>query len=193
MGGIGEIMVKFEFAGKKIGIFGIQGSGKTYFARKILANFRAPFIYRVSGDFDNEPNAVIFKPTDKYLDLDTFLHTAKYWATMHKIDAIILDECDLFTTETRLQQGILNEIVLMHRHMGNAALILISRRPQDIPQKIFETCHYVVNFAIDAPIARRKFTELHADYDVLLPRLDFAAHNFIVKEIGQPPRLFNPI
>jgi hypothetical protein len=181
-----------DWANKKIGIFGIQGSGKTHFARELLKQFKAPFIYRITGDFDNVDNAVIFKQTDKYLDLDFFLDTAKRLGINGKIDAIVLDEADLFMTEARIEQGILNELLLMHRHF-NLAFILISRAPQDIPRKVFESCHYIVNFKADAPLIRKKFIDLHEDYKGLLPLLDFDRHNFIIKEIGNPPKLYSPL
>jgi len=177
---------------KKIGIFGIQGSGKTHFARSILRYFRAPFIYRLTSDFDNVDNAIIFKQTDKYADLDFFLATARRLGQAGKIDAVVLDEADLFMTEARLEQGLMNELVLMHRHFG-LAFIIISRRPQDIPSKVFESCHVIALFAIDAPIAKKKFSDLHEDYKTLLPNLDLARHNFIIKELGQPPQLCAPI
>lgn len=138
------------------------------------------------------PNAVIFKQTDKYKDLDLFLATAKIWGTNGKIDAIVLDEADLFMTEARIEQGLMNEMVLMHRHF-NLAFIIISRFPQDVPRKVFESCHAIVNFAVDAPVVRRKFEDLHPDYSVLLPQLDFARHNFIIKELGEAPRLYSPL
>ena len=137
-------------------------------------------------------NAIIFKRTDKYLDLDLFLDTARRLGVNGKIDALVLDEADLFMTEARIEQGILNELLLMHRHY-NLAFILISRAPQDIPRKVFESCHYIVNFKADAPLIRKKYYDLHEDYKTLLPCLDFNQHNFIIKEIGNPPRLFNPL
>ena len=181
-----------DLANKKIGIFGIQGSGKTHLARELLKGFRAPFIYRITGDFDNLDNAVIFKQTDKYLDLDLFLDTAKRLGQNGKIDALVLDEADLFLTESRINQGLMNELILMHRHF-NLAFILISRAPQDIPRKVFESCHYIINFKLDAPLVKRKFEDLHEDYKVLMPQLDFNRHNFIIKELGMPPRLFAPV
>lgn len=181
-----------DFSNKKIGIFGIQGSGKTFFATKLLSQFKAPFVYRLTPDFDNVENAIIFKQTDKYRDLDFFLATAKRLGQNGKIDAIVLDESDLFMTEARIEQGILNEMLLMHRHF-NLAFIIISRAPQDIPRKVFESCHYIINYMLDAPLVRKKFEDLHADYKTLLPQLDFNRHNFIIKEIGQPPKLYSPI
>lgn len=181
-----------DIQNKKIGIFGIQGSGKTHFARELLKQFRAPFIYRLTGDFDNVENAVIFKQTDKYRDLDLFLATAKIWGTNGKVDAIVLDEADLFMTESRLAEGLMNEMVLMHRHF-NLAFILISRRPQDIPSKVYESCHYIVTFSIDAPGVRRKFKDFHPDYETLMPKLDYARHNFIIKALGEAPRLYSPL
>ena len=181
---------------KKVLIFGIQGSGKTHFARRLIAEYQNAFIYRVTGDFDNmSPQGqapTIFKPTDKYLDLDLFLLTAKRLGERRKIDAVVLDELDLFTVETRLEQGPLNEWVLMHRH-NNCAFVGISRRPQDIPSKIFESAHVIVTFALDAPAVARKLRDLHADYEFLLPHLSIEKHNFIIKELGKPPVLCDSI
>jgi len=185
--------MQFDFREKKVIILGIQGSGKTHFAKKLLSTFSRPFVYRVTSDYDYmETPTLVFKPTDKYLDLDLFLITGKRLGSQKKIDALVLDELDLFTTESRLEQGELNEWVLLHRH-NNAAFVGISRRPQDIPGKVFESAHYVINFALDAPACTRKFCDLHADYEHLLPMLSIEKHNFIVKEVGKPPVLFDAI
>jgi len=184
--------MRFDFVNKKIGVFGIQQSGKTHFARELLKCFRAPFVYRLTGDFDNVENAIIFKQTDKYGDLDLFLATAKRLGTAGKIDAVVLDEFDLFATESRLSQGLLNEMILMHAHF-NLSIVLLSRRPQDIPSKVFESCHIIVNFIIDGPAAKRKFIDLHADYETLMPHLQFEKHNYILKELGRPPLLFEAL
>jgi hypothetical protein len=186
-----------DFKDKKIMIFGIQGSGKTHFAKKVMGQFFNPLVYRVTPDFDNMgPQGggppTIYKPTDKYLDLDGFLITAERLGQRKKIDAVVIDELDLFTTEARLERGPLNEWVLMHRH-NNCAFIGISRRPQDVPSKIFESAHVIVVFALDAPIVHRKLCDLHPDYELLLPHLSLEKHNFILKEIGKAPVLCNPV
>ena len=189
--------MRLDFREKKTLILGIQGSGKSHFARWLIGAFYNPLIYRVTDDFDNvneqgKAPPTIFKPTDKYLDLDLFIQTAKRLGTNKKIDAVFFDELDLFLTDTRLGQGFMNELVLMHRHF-NLAFVGISRRPQDIPGKVFESSHIIVNFALDAPLARKKLIDLHPKYADLLPLVKYEAHNFIVKELGQEPVLYAPL
>jgi predicted AAA+ superfamily ATPase len=52
-----------DLTGKKIGIFGIQGSGKTILAKKLIRSFRKPIIYEVNPDFRTE-NCMIYKPSN---------------------------------------------------------------------------------------------------------------------------------
>lgn len=182
-----------NLSGKKIGIIGIQGTGKTFFARKLLQYFKAAFVYRITADFDNEPdNVFLFEQTDKYRDLDFFLMQCKRLGQKKIIDAFVIDEFDLFATEARLEQGLLNELVTMHRNY-NLSFVWLSRRPQDIPSKVFESSHFVVVFKIEGPSAIRKLTELHPKFAELMPLLDFDRHNFIVKELGKEPVLCGPL
>jgi len=178
---------------KKIGIFGVPGSGKTHFAKQLIKGFNSPFIYRVTEDFDNEgENVKIFKPTDKYLDLDLFLHTAKTWGQHRKIDCMVIDEFDLFAQRSLEPGTLLNEMVILHRH-NNLSEIYISRRPQDIPNKVFEMMHHIFLFALEGTNALEKFTKLDARFEPLLPYLSMENHNFIHKELMKPPELHKPI
>lgn len=178
---------------KKIGVFGINGSGKTYFVRRLLQNFKAPLVYRITDDFDNEPNNVkIFKPTDYYQDLDLFLHTAKSWGRAKKIDCVVLDEFDLFTGRFIEQGSPLNELIALHRH-DNLSMIFISRRPQDVPAKVYQNLHHLFVFATEGTGAVKNLRELHPDFEVLLPQVSLERHNFVYKQHGMPPALCAPI
>lgn len=181
-----------ELAGKKFGVFGLGGSGKSFFLEHLLKQFRTPFIYRTTGDFDNVENAIIFKPTDKYLDMDLFLLSARKLAINGKIDAILIDDAEIFMTDTRLKQGIMLEMQTMHRNYG-LAFGISSKRPQNLPSSIFDSCYAVFLFSIEAPSAVRKFVDFHPGYADLIPRLDYARHNFIAKETGHAPYLCKPL
>lgn len=182
-----------DLLNKKIGVFGINGSGKTYAVRQLMRHFKAPLVYRITDDFDNEPdNVKIFKPTDKYADLDLFLYTAQSWGRAKKIDCVVLDEFDLFTNRFLEQGSPLNEMVALHRH-DNLSMIFISRRPQDVPAKVYESLHHLFVFATEGPGAVKKLTEIHGDFERLLPSLSIERHNFVYKQHGMPPSLCAPI
>ena len=178
---------------KKIGIFGVPGSGKTHFAKRLLQSFNSPLIYRVTSDFDNEgENVKIFKPTDIYHDLDLFIRTVKTGGSRGKIDCMVIDDFDLFAQRCLELGSPLNEMVLMHRHWGISE-IYVSHRPQDIPQKVFENMHHTFVFPLEGELATDKLTKWDARFADLLPYLSMERHNFIHKELMKPPALCAPI
>ena len=96
-----------------------------------------------------------------------------------------------FRTNFEIPSNI-NDLIINHRHY-NLALCLISRRPQDIPTKIVESCHFVFIFKIDGANVKKKFKDIHEGIPVLLDKLDYKTHNFITKELGEEPFISKPV
>ena len=110
-----------------------------------------------------------------------------------KIDCFVLDEADMFFRTNYDLCVNLNDLIINHRHYGNLAMVFISRRPQDIPTKIVESCFYQIIFLVEGANVFRKFENIHPKLFELLEKLDYEKHNFIVKELGKAPYLCNPI
>lgn len=181
-----------DFAGKKISVFGIQGSGKTHLAKKIMGNYRAPIVYAVHKEDFADTRCYIFKARNLQADLEPFCKRVKEMAQQGKIDCMVLDEADMFVRDNFDISPSLLDLVLNHRHY-NLAMIFISRRPQDLPTRIVESCHYLFCFMLEGENALKKFQNIHPDFPNLLKSLDYQRHNFVFKELGRPPQIHAPV
>ena len=197
---------------QKVGVFGIQGSGKTYFVEhELIHSFKKPFVYLMHPeDFTSCKNNVavyIPKKTVKgkvvidrsveHLDrvMGKFIEDAK----KGKYDAFILDEASTFLPKNlaTLQNKAPNIIdaIDSHRHYGKIkgqgfAIVYMSRRPQSLPTELVETSAFLFTFAMEGKNAKEHFRTIHSDYDELLPKLSKDNHKFILKELGKPPVIY---
>lgn len=169
-------------------IFGIQGSGKTYFSTKAIEQFKRPLIYRVSADYDNIKGVYLYKPKDKTKEFNEFMDYALKLAQDKKIDCIVIDEADMFFSNNFQLKESTNELVLMHRHY-KVALIFISRRPQDIPTKIVESSKHLIVFKLEGYNAIQRFKDIHPDIPSMIDQLEYKKYDYIHKEIGQKPQI----
>jgi len=178
-----------DFHNHKVVIFGIQGSGKTVLAKHIMRGFKKPMVYKINQDFNNE-QCYLYKPTDVYGELDSFIK----WFNKSDHDLLILDEADLFFSSnfSLAKYPNLNDLAINHRHY-NKTLVLISRRPQDIPTKIVESCKVQFWFKIEGANVQRKLQEIDPRMLELMEQLKFGDFQFIVKEIGQAPSIHAPV
>lgn len=193
-----------KLKGKKTCVFGIQGSGKTYFTQTAVASqFDNPLIFVINKDdvegWLQQPHAHVYLATNRLdvrLEFISFMKQAHKWASEGKIDAIIIDEADLFfNTNYDLDPASL-DLVLNHRHIGakeGTALVLITRRPQDIPTKIVESSYYLFMFKLEGANAVQRFKEIDPSIPPMIDKLDYAKHNFVVKELGKEPYVHKPI
>ena len=177
-----------ELNNHKSCIFGIQGSGKTVLAKHLLKGFRKPIVYRVNSDFDNE-NVYLYKPVDIFKELESFTK----WFISSEHDLLILDEADMFF-RSNAHIGInFNDLAINHRHYGKT-LILISRRPQDIPTKIVESCRYQFWFKVgDGSNVHRKIKEISQELYDLMQQISFQDYKFIIKPIGETPYIHDKV
>ena len=199
---------------KKVGVFGIQGSGKTYFCEfGLIKSFKKPFVYLLHPeDFTSCGNNVtVYIPYKrikgvKMLDrstehLDRVMAEFIIRAKRGEYDAFFLDEASTFLPkDLRTLQKYPNIIdaIDSHRHYGKKkgegfAFVYMARRPQSLPTEIVETSEYLILFAIEGKNVKEHFRAIHSKYEELIPQLSRANHNFIVKELGSDPEVFDKI
>lgn len=197
---------------KKVGIFGIQGSGKTYFVEHTLIKaFKKPFVYLMHPeDFTTcKNNVAVYIPTKiikgkrvldrsvQHLDrvMGKFIEDAK----KGKYDAFILDEASTFLPKNlvTLQKEAPNIIdaIDSHRHYGKKkgegfAFVFMARRPQSLPTELVETSHFLFIFALEGKNAKDHLKSIHSDFSDQLEVLTVDKHNFILKELGKPPAIY---
>jgi len=180
----------------KTSVFGIQGGGKTFLVENYLLNyFKHPFVYRVhKEDFTNtKKNIYVYDCKDTSLkELEDTARIVKQYGQAKLIDCFVLDEADLFLKNMVAIPPAMTDLILNHRHY-NLALIFITRRPQSIPTEIVETCENIICFKVEGENVERKLRAIHPDFQTLLPKLDKDKYNFILKELGQPPRIYDKV
>ena len=196
----------------KTGVFGIQGSGKTYLVEhNLITSFKKPIVYLMHPeDFKScKSNVTVYIPMKKIkgkmmIDksaehLDKFLgEVIELIKKENKYDAVIIDEADLFLPkDTRALQKYpnINDLVDNHRHYGKEGIgfIYITRRPQDISTMIVETSEHLFLFAIEGKNINAYMRAVHQDYEELMPQLKKQNHNFIHKQLGEKPKIFSKV
>jgi len=177
-------------------VFGIQGSGKTYLVENtLLKGFKHPFIYRIHReDFLNtKSNIYVYDAADTNIkELEDVALIIKTYGKQKVIDCFVLDEADFFLKNMVAIPPKMTDLILNHRHY-NLALIFITRRPQSIPTEIVETCENLFCFKVEGENVERKLREIHPDFKMLLPKLEKDKFNFILKELGKAPKIYDSV
>lgn len=199
--------MKIELSTTKTGVFGIQGSGKTYIVEhELVKAYKHPIVYLIhKEDFKTcKKNVSCYVPEIKMPDgtialdrspehFNSFLGLIlkQIKGNFRKCDCLIIDEADLFIPKdmrTLQHYGNILDLMDNHRHYG-MGIIYISRRPQDINTGFVETSEHLFLFAIEGKNVIQHFKCISADYDDLIPQLNKDRHNFIYKKIGSVPTL----
>ena len=125
-------------------------------------------------------------------DFKIFVKKARQWAIEGRVDCIIIDEADMFFETNWDLDPALTDLILNHRHM-KVAVWFITRRPQDIPQKIVESCKWLMIFKLEGVGAIKKFQQLNPKIPELLEQMSLQRRHYVVKEIGEEPYIHAPI
>lgn len=184
-----------KMKGRKIFIGGIQGSGKTQAAKYLVRKcFKRGIMLRFTPDFDDVDNvdrvAREGDPVEQMRAIARFL-IREGEAFMEKgvkptYDVWVIDEADLIMRSGLLQLDEMHDIVAMHRHYG-IAVIFVTRRPQDIPAKIVESCQFQLYFPIEGKNVRSHVASVDDRIITEMDKISYGDYRFIFKEIGKEP------
>lgn len=192
---------------KKIFVGGVTGSGKTYFTEhKILNAFKTPLVITPHiEDYNNVHKGVLVHNLTPFtsVNLEKFIKNyVKPLAQKGIIDAFIIDESDMIIPKSlmQLQNNCPNtyDMFINHRHWAKEkgqgiALVMITRRPQEMNTMFIEQSHHLFIFALEGKNVNQHLSSIHKDFEELMPQLSCDKHNFIHKEIGQSPKLYGAI
>ena len=188
-----------EFKAHKACIFGIQESGKTFWMQEMYKHFKKPLVLKVNEDdaWDKLPNIFVAELDGRDIqgDFAFWIKKARELAREGKIDLLIIDEADMFFRSNYDIDENLMDITLNHRHMGKQGLAVwfATRRPQDIPTRIVESCKFLVIFPLEGANAVKKFNEIDPRIVPKLEELRFKDRRFIIKKIGEEPYIHAPL
>lgn len=178
---------------KKICVVGLPEQGKTYLVALIAGLFKC-LVYtshfnkedRDYETWDNLENAYVIIPKDFISEFTLWCGAAKRMAKTNTINCFIIDDADLlfkshFDTNRQFQSLIIN-----CAHYG-LTLIFVSRRPQDLPTKVFEQSEIICAFPIEGTNVIKKFNVIHEGFGDMVKNLTYDSHDFVLKIIGQAP------
>jgi len=188
-----------KFKNKKTTIVGMNGTGKTEFAKYLARNVyeRPAWVLVNEDDYRNMPKnvlSVLLNDTSGK-ELNQTLGTLFELAKENKIDAVVVDELDLFATnDSDLDKyPNLNKFVVLQRH-SNVALVGVGRRPARIPTTMFETSDNIIIYpSLNSDNTEKKLKSLHRELPEMHQQMRKGDYRYIAFEPGHEPKLKNPI
>jgi len=174
----------------KVLVAGLQGSGKTYLAKKIIKDSGLrTLVYTPHGDeWDKSDDVYLVKPDDFINDFEEWCKFVKVNAEEGKISCFMIDELDLIFKHHFDSSPVFRDLVINHRHY-DLRIIGVTRRIQDIPTNIYNTFEVLCLFKIEAPQVKDLLNRYHEGLGDMVYNLDFEKHEFVVKKIGQAPKI----
>lgn len=191
-----KLKLKQDFS--KILVCGLQGSGKTFFIKQLLKSklWKKPIVYVVNKDdgYQDISGIYTYSPKNCITEYKTFIKFCYRLVQDKKIDCIVIDEADLFFSSNFEVNAFdeLNDLILNHRHYG-CSIVFITRRPQDLPTKIVESCKHIYIFKLEGANALKKFEDIEKGITKKFEYLDYEKHNYAYKQISKPTLIYPPI
>lgn len=186
---------------QKTVIVGLNGSGKTEFGKYLVAKSfkRAVWVLVNNDDLKDMPkNVSVVISTDslnRTKELDGIVKSVIELAKEGKVDGLIIDEADLFLGDNHevMRSPHVRDLIVLQRHHG-LGIIAMSRRPQDLPTKLYETADNVIIFASrNSDNVDKKLKAIDRELPAMVQKLKKGDFKFIVSTIGEKPILFNRI
>jgi len=174
---------------KAIVIAGIQGTGKTYLV-KYLSRFFNAMVYSPYAEEWAIEDVIYVHTSDFIKEFPIWCSKAVSLAKKDKINLFIIDDADLiFRTHFDVCQSF-RELHIKRRHLGSGlALAYCTRRPQDIPTKIYGSCEFWALFSNNSPQVIDLLNKLHTGLGDKVSTIDYQSFQFLLKEIGKEPIL----
>lgn len=172
----------------KITIGGIQGSGKTEYAKHLAKQFKKVFVLTSNFDWENE-NVYLRRTSNTREELDKFCDAIKRLFESEEfdsVDLVIFDDADLLFTSNYDIPKSLKDLHINHRHY-KLALMFITRRPQDIPTPIVESSHYNFVFKVEGDNIKKKYNNIDHRIWFLMEQLKYKDYRCVVKPLGEQP------
>lgn len=176
----------------KVCLCGLQGAGKTYYGIEMVKrnDLKVLVFTPHLHDFKDLPdNFLVYDGFSKDL-LDTFLEQAKELSMIGEIDGILIDEFDVVMKNNGDVTQVATDLIANHRHYPEGKgmfIIAMTRRPQDVPTYFFESCKYIICFALQGERSRSKLNGMWREFGDNVVSLDYDSREFYIKEIGKAP------
>jgi hypothetical protein len=174
---------------KAILITGLGHQGKTYLAHELSKLFKCMVYTQHKDDIKKywgKEKVLIAVAKDYVKEFPFWCLIARMAAENGKINCFIVDDADgIFKNHFDTCKE-LSDLVVNHFHY-NLAMIFISRRPQDIPTKVYNAFEVLCLFSIDAPQAIQLLNKYSDGLGDAVKELPYDSHEFFFKHVGREP------
>ena len=187
-----------KIQGLNVGVYGTQGSGKTEMVKHLArTKFKAPFV--ITPHLHDFQNVLCYLYITKYnQDMEELFKHLIRLAKAGDIDAVIVDEADMFFQNNHAIKEYATDLFSNHRHYPEGrgvSLIFVSRRPQELPTKFVESCPFNIVYKVEGENVKKKFNGIREGFGDTLVSDDFKykGYEYYLKEIGEAPVLCAPV
>ena len=171
--------------GKRICIFGLQGSGKTILSKMLGLNYRT-LVFDILGEYRSDLYYVWKPEAQQYGEeltrefdsaMQQFVFSKKYhW------DLLIVDEASQYFPNRKSLPAAMMRLNDFNRHMG-MAFVCVARRPTQLNTDLVELAHYNIFFRLTGRNDMQFLRDLYPGLDSAV--FGLGPHEFIVFEAGK--------
>jgi len=180
----------------RVTIIGLQGSGKTYLAKKVFLDKEKQHLVIDPNDEYTEYTRYVPKYTDDYEKLSEEIKVAirklvlpNTWSIEQleksgkekkdRLKLLVIDEADLMLPARHNINAAIRNLIVKSRHL-RLDIVFISRRPTDLNAYVMDVSDYLVVFKQVGYNALRTLRALKLDSDKAIKELDYEKHEFLL-------------
>lgn len=178
--------VELNLKGKRVCVFGLQGSGKTIWTKNMALRYRT-LVIDILGEY-NTQNYFVVRPEAKQLGpqlagefqqaMDEYVFSKKYqW------DMLVIDEASqYFPPKPAPLHPAMMRLNDFNRHMG-LAFTCVARRPTQLHSDLTELAHYNIFFKLTGLNDMKRLRDMYPGLDAAV--FSLGPREFIVYETGK--------
>lgn len=180
----------------RVTIIGLQGSGKTYLAKKVFLDKEKQHLVIDPNDEYAGYTRYVPKYTDDYEKLSEEIKVAirklvlpNTWSIEQleksgkekkdRLKLLVIDEADLMLPARHNINAAIRNLIVKSRHL-RLDIVFISRRPTDLNAYVMDVSDYLVVFKQVGYNALRTLRALKLDSDKAIKQLDYKKHEFLL-------------
>ena len=180
-GGIAEMSLR----GKRVCVFGLQGSGKSYWSKYVALHYNS-LIFDIHGEYRQDLYSV-WRPRAKQHGPELM---AEFDAAMQKFvfskdyswDMLVIDEANQYFPNRKPLPPAMARLNDFNRHM-NLGFMCVARRPSQLHTDLTELAHYNIFFKLEGVNDMQRLRDIYPGLDSLV--FSLGPHEFAVHEPGK--------
>lgn len=180
----------------RVTIIGLQGSGKTYLAKRVFLDKEKRHLVIDPNDEYAGYTRYVPKYTDDYEKLSEEIKVAirklvlpNTWSIEQleksgkekkdRLKLLVIDEADLMLPARHNINAAVRNLIVKSRHL-RLDIVFISRRPTDLNAYVMDVSDYLIVFKQVGYNALKTLRALKLDSDTAIKELDYEKHEFLL-------------